>query len=310
MLASQPACHPRRILPRISRQTESDDPHFGTITYANNFGRITLQRFDFSPAMRNSMNPAREISGTNGNGGPHDLRGLCRWGGFAAFALLLYSLGTLVQVAVIGMGVPSDPAGIFVMLHDHKLEGLLRLDLPTILCIPFYYFVFLGLCAALRRVDLSNAVLSTSLAFVGTTLVLATPTALPMLRLSERYAAATSDALRAQYVAAGEAVMATNIWQNTGAVVGAVLLQIGAVIICWVMLRGGVFSKGTAWLGLVMHSLDLAHLLCGNFIPAAGMVLMALAGVAYPFWFFLIGRRLLQLSALKAAPNELSAPVR
>ena len=245
-----------------------------------------------------NANAVQHKSTWEGNG---DLNGLCRWGGFASFALLLYTLGTLVQVAVIGMGAPSDPAAIFAMLHEHKIQGLLRLDLPVILAMPLYYLVFLGLFAALRRVDLSNAILSTSLAFVGTTLVLATPTALPMLRLSEMYASATSDAMKAQYLAAGEAVMASNIWHNTGAMVGAVLLQTGAVLICYVMLRGGVFSKSTAWMGLIMHGLDLLHLLCGGLVPAAGTVLMALAGVLYPFWFFLVGRRLLQLAAKRVA---------
>lgn len=230
----------------------------------------------------------------------HDLSGLCLWGGYAAFALLLYSLLTLVQVAVIGMGTPPDPAGIFAMLHDHKIEGLLRLDLPTILAMPLYYLIFLGLFAALQRVDLSISVLATALAFVGTTLVLATPTALPMLRLSEMYDSAVSEAQKTQYLAAGQAVMATNIWHNTGAVVGAILLQTGAVLICYVMLQG-IFSRGTAWLGIIMHGLDLAHLLCGWFVPVTGMVLMSVAGVLYPFWFFLVGRRLLQLAGKKAA---------
>lgn len=230
--------------------------------------------------------------------GPGVLKGLCRWGGFAAFALLLYSLGTLVQVAVIGMGTPPDVAGIFDMLHDNKLEGLLRLDLPTILAMPLYYLLFLGLFAALRRVDLSNSILSASLAFVGVTLVLATPTALPMLRLSELYSTATSDALKEQYLAAGHAVMALNLWHSTGAVLGAILLQIGALLICYVMLQG-VFSTGTAWLGIIIHGLDLAHLVCGRFVPLTGMVMMAVAGVLYPFWLFLVGRKLLQLARQK-----------
>ena len=71
----------------------------------------------------------------------------------------------------------------------------------------------------------------------------------------------------------GQAVMAINIWHNTGAVVGAILLQIGAVLMCCVMLQG-VFSRGTAWLGIIMHGLDLTHLVCGWFVPVAGMVLM------------------------------------
>lgn len=239
------------------------------------------------------------------DGGPGVLRGLCRWGGWAAFALLLYSIGTLVQVAVIGMGTPPDVAGIFDMLHSNKFEGLLRLDLPTIVAMPLYYLLFLGLFAALRRVDLSNSILSTALAFVGTTLVLASPTALPMLRLSEMYTGTTNEALREQYLAAGHAVMALNLWHNTGAALGAILLQIGAVIVCCIMLHG-VFGKGTGWLGIVMHGLDLAHLLCGRFVPLTGMIMMAVAGVLYPFWLFLVGRRLLQLASRKTMPVESS----
>ncbi len=190
------------------------------------------------------------------------------------------------------------------MLHEHRIEGLLRLDLATILAVPLYYLVFLGLFAALRGIDLSNAILSTSLAFGGTTLVLATPTALPLLRLSDEFFRATTGAQKAQYLAAGQAVLATDIWHHTGAAVGAVLLQAGAVLICVVMLRGGEFSRLTAWLGIVMHGLDLAHVISGWFVPIAGIVLMAVAGILYPFWFFLIGRRLLHLAAKK-----MSAPV-
>jgi hypothetical protein len=155
---------------------------------------------------------------------------------------------------------------------------------------------FLGLFAALRRSDHANAVLSTALAFVGVTLVLATPTALSMPR-SEKFAAATTDAMRAQLLAAGEAVMASDIWHNTGAILGGVLLQCGAVLISVVMLRSSIFSKATAWLGIVMHVLDLAHIVGGLFLPVSGVALMAIAGPLYPIWFFLVGRRLLQLAS-------------
>jgi hypothetical protein len=218
-----------------------------------------------------------------------DLSGLCRIGGFAAFGLILYTLATIVQFAIVGVGVPPTAFGIFNILHNNRIEGLLRLDFPTVIAMPLYYM--------LRRIDRSHAILSTALAFVGTTLLLATPTALPMLSLSDQYWAATTEASRVQYLAAGEAVMATDIWHGTGAMVGGVLLQFGALLICWVMLRGGVFSRATAWLGIIMHALDLAHLISGHFLPPAGIVLMAIAGPLYPIWFFLVGRRLLKLAA-------------
>jgi hypothetical protein len=126
-----------------------------------------------------------------------------------------------------------------------------------------------------------------------------------MLRLSEMYATTTSEALKEQYLAAGNAVMALNLWHNTGAVLGAILLQIGAVLVCYVMLQG-VFSRGTAWLGIIVHGLDLMHLVGGRFVPITGMIMMAVAGVLYPFWLFLVARRLLQLAARKTVPAESS----
>jgi hypothetical protein len=231
-------------------------------------------------------------------GAPDDLRGLCRIGGIAAFLLIVYSLATIVQMVVLG-GQPASAAQAFDLLQHHRAVGLLRLDLPTVAVLPLYYLLFLGLYAALRRTNRAQALLSTVLVFAGLTLVLATPTALSLIPLSDKYAAATSDALRTQLLAAGEAIMATDIWHGTGAILGGVLLQCGAVLISVVMLRGGVFGKATAWLGIVMHGLDLAHIISGQFMPVSGVVLMAIAGPLYPIWLFMVGRRLIQLAGKK-----------
>lgn len=248
-------------------------------------------------------NPDQDQNHANGET-PDDLTSLCRIGGIAAFGLLAYTLATIAQFAIVGAGVPPTAFGIFSILHNNKLEGLLRLDLPTVIAMPLYYLLFLGLFAALRRVDRAMTVLSTALAFAGTTLVLATPTALPMLSLSNQYWAATTEISRMQYLAAGEAVMANDIWHGTGAIVGGVLLQFGALLICWIMLRGGVFSKATAWLGIVMHAFDLGHIVSGLFFPVFAAVLLAMAGPLYPIWFFLVGRRLFRLSGSQSAKSD------
>jgi hypothetical protein len=85
------------------------------------------------------------------------------------------------------------------------------------------------------------------------------------------------------------------MWHGTGAVIGAILLQSGAVLISVVMLRSTVFGKAIAWVGIVTHGLDLAHIVLGLFLPVAGVVLMAVAGPLYLVWFPLVGRRLVQL---------------
>lgn len=230
---------------------------------------------------------------------------LCRVAGVAALLLLAYSLATMVQMVALG-GQPTSAQQAFDLLEHHRLVALLRLDLPTIVAMPLYYLIFLGLWAALRRAAPAMATIAALFAFAGNTLVLATPTALSLIPLSDRYAAATADAARAQLLTAGETLMAMDMWHATGAIVGGVLLECGAVLISLAMLRGGVFSRTTAWLGIAMHTLDLAHIVAGRALPVAGVVLMALAGPLYPVWLWLVGRRLLELG--KPGANTEPAP--
>lgn len=229
-------------------------------------------------------------------------RGLCRAGGVAALLLIVYSLATMIQLTVLG-GQPATAAEAFRLLQQDRLVGLLRLDLPTVLALPLYYLLFLGLFAALRREDPAPTTLATVLAFAGVTLALATPMGLSMLPLSDKYAAATSEEARTLLLAAGEAILATDMWHSTGAFVGGLLLQTGAVLVSIVMLRTSVFSRTTAYVGILTHGLDLLHVVLGPFVPRAGFLFMAMAGPLYLLWFPLVGRRLLQLGVATPAAS-------
>ena len=230
------------------------------------------------------------------------LSGLCRPGGVAAWLLLVYSLATMVQIAVVG-GQPETAAAAFRLLQEDRVVGLLRLDLPTVLALPLYYVLFLGLFAALRRVDPARTTLATALAFAGLTLVLATPMGLSMLPLADRYAAATTEETRGQLLAVGETILATEMWHSTSAFVGGLLLQGAAVLVSVVMLRTGVFSRTTARVGILTHGLDLVHIALLPLLPAAGFAFMAVAGPRYLAWFPLVGRRLLQLGERPKDPG-------
>lgn len=108
--------------------------------------------------------------------------------------------------------------------------------------------------------------------------------------------------------AAGEAILAADMWHATGAFVGAILLQAGAVLASLVMLRTRVFSKATAWVGLLTHGLDLLHVLLGPFMPRAGFLFMAMAGPLYLIWLPLVGRRLHQLASSRGPARGASPP--
>jgi len=90
------------------------------------------------------------------------------------------------------------------------------------------------------------------------------------------------------------------MWHTTGAFMSGIFLQGATTYISFLMMSGRVFSKATAWVGLLDHGLDLAHVLAMVFLPLVGPWLMIVAGPLYPVWFFMIGRRLLQLGKVSS----------
>ena len=228
-----------------------------------------------------------------------DWKGLCRLGGVAALVLLLYSVVTMMVLTLLGVA-PSTAAECFAMLQNNRIVGLLRLDLLTVFVyMPLCYLLFLGIYIALRRTNDAYATLATVLVFVGITLFLATPSAFSMMALSDKYAFAATDAQRNQLLAAGEAILASDMWHGTGAIIGSMLLQNGALLISVVMLQSKIFSKAIAYVGILTHGLDLAHLIFLLLVPGLGTILMAIAGTLYLIWFPLVGLRLLQLGREK-----------
>lgn len=223
-------------------------------------------------------------------------------GGAIAFLLLAYSLVTMVLLFAIG-GQPETALEGFAMLQANRLRGLLRLDVLTIMVFPLYYLLILSLYVPLRRINLAIASIATLIGWAGVTLVLATPSAFSFLALSDRFADATQEAQRTLFLAAGEAVLASDLWHGSGAQMGALLLQTALLLLSMVMLRSRVFSRVTAWVGVVTHGMDLLHILFGFGLPAVGASLMYLAGPLYLVWFPLLGRDLLRLARRSAKPE-------
>lgn len=215
-------------------------------------------------------------------------------GAIACLLLMVYSVVTMLVVVLIG-GPPLTAQECFMMLHDNRLHGLLRLDVLTVFVMPLYFLLFYSIYCALRRVDKLLTAFSNILVYAGLILFLATPSVFSYLHLSDQYAVATSEVQKSQLLAAGEAILASDMWHGTGARVGGLLLQTGAVLISVAMLKSPSFSKLTAYTGIATHGLDLAHVVFGFFAPSAGIILMALAGPLYLLWFPLVGWHLWKL---------------
>lgn len=227
-----------------------------------------------------------------------NLKTILRTGGAICFVLLAHSLITLIVMSLIG-GPPLTAEESFSILRENTLKGLLRLDLFTVFVIPLYYLLFFSLYTLLKEADPTVMIFSIILAFAGTTLFLSAPSVFSYLDLSNKYAAAVTDEQKSMLLAACEAVISSDIWHGTAPRLGGLMMQTGWVLISIVMLKDQLFSKFTAVTGIVTHGLDLFHIIIGFFLPAAGDIVMFVAGPLYLLWFPLVGARLIKLSSRK-----------
>ena len=228
-------------------------------------------------------------------------RSLYKIAGVATIILLIYSLATML--IMFGAGVPPTTAHeILEMLSQNQLMGLLRLDALTTLVMPLYYLLFLSLFIALRKSHEVGATITLLLGSAGLTLFLAAPSFISWMVLSEKFAIA-DQAQKTLLLAAGETILATDLWHSSSAFVGGLLLQTSMLLISLVMLRSNTFSKLTAWVGVVTHSLDLAHIPFLLFFPTIGTILMIFGGTLYLVWFPLLARDFFHLAKSGSLEN-------
>ena len=232
-------------------------------------------------------------------------KSLFKIGGVSAWVFVFYSLATIIIFMLISE-LPETAAEAFDLLARNKFAGLLRLDALTLLTIPLYYPLYLSIFVGIKDDNIAFASLGGLLAFAGITLFLATPSAFSLLPLSEKYASATTPAQQERFLAAGEALMASDMWHGSGAMIGGILILVAALIVSVVMLNSKNFSKATAYLGILTHGLDLVRVLVCFFAPQAGNIIMMVAGPLYLIWFPLLARDFFQLARAseKAARSQ------
>lgn len=101
-------------------------------------------------------------------------------------------------------------------------------------------------------------------------------------------------------------MLASDMWINTGSIIGGILIETGAVIFSILMLRTHIFNKVTGWVGVLTHGFDLSSTVVALFIPVIKDIFTMVAGPLYIVWFILIAVRLFQLGATPAGPSKLS----
>jgi hypothetical protein len=142
---------------------------------------------------------------------------------------------------------------------------------------------------ALRHLGPSFMAIAIAFNLIGTALILGVNPGAAMLTLSGHYAAATTAAERAMYLAAGQALLAN--WSGTDFDVGYLLGGIGTLITAAVMLRSTRFSKSIAYIGLATGTLMLVPASAGM----VGLLVSLVSLVPTAVWLVLIARKLFKL---------------
>jgi hypothetical protein len=202
-------------------------------------------------------------------------------------------LTLLMDMGIIGMEPPSSASDWFALLQDHRFLGLILLDLFDMVNYLLVGLVFLALYGALERANKVALTVATACALVGVAVYLASNQAFAMLALSDQYAAASTDVMRMQFLAAGEALLA--IHNPAGIQLGLLLVALAGLIASAVMLRSQVFGKTTAILGVVANNLVLSYFVALPVVPDIAFLFPAVSAPFRLFWYILIARRLFQL---------------
>jgi hypothetical protein len=219
-------------------------------------------------------------------------------GGVAPLITLIFYLSEF-SLAIFGEAYPATAEGWFSLFQRSKLLGLWYLNALDIISIAFMGVMFLALYTALRRGNESVMAIATFFSLTGVTVFVATRSELvaASLALSDRYAAAATEVQRAPIVAAWQAVSA--IGQPTPQTTGFLLMTVAVLIISAVMLRGTIFGKATAWVGILAGIVTILDDVCVVLVPSIAIPLMGLCGILWIVWWILISIRLFRLGRLE-----------
>jgi hypothetical protein len=177
---------------------------------------------------------------------------------------------------------------IFAFLQNHTLGGLIALDLPLLLIELVSIPPLLALYVALKPVNESYALVALVVGLMAIVLSVQSRPLAELVLLSEGHAEATTEAARGQYLAAGQALLA--YFDGTAWMVFTVFIAISGLISSLLMLRSPLFSRATAYVGVVATLPGF-----GFFIPVLGPLLLFVATFGGIVWYAMVARAFFRL---------------
>jgi hypothetical protein len=230
------------------------------------------------------MSQSKLDHAANAQPGDGRWQGLYRIGAVAALISVV-----IIPISIVAFFIwPPFPDDILAVIQEDWLAGLMSLDFMYLLGNAFAIPFFLVLYVTLKEVDESWALIALILGLLGLVCLVPARPIPEMFALSDQYAAATTDAERAIYQAAGEAILA--LFYGMAYHVHYILGSASLLISSFLMLRSDTFGRATAYVGVVTNIVVF-----GLYVPEVGAYISILSVVGYVIWYILIARRLYQL---------------
>jgi hypothetical protein len=226
-------------------------------------------------------------------------RYLYKAGGWTSVLFLIYSFVTILILVMLKGGYPENATECFNMIKENRFVALLRLDIVSVIVIPFYYIIFFSIYQAIKKDHELIAKIALFCTLAGVTIFIAGVNLASIITLSDKYHSATSPEMKQQLLAACEGMLASDMWINTGAIIRGILIETGAVIFSILMLKTLIFSKATGWVGLLTHGFDLSSIIAGIFYTPIKEIFTIVAGPLYIIWFVMIGLGLFKLGKMQ-----------
>lgn len=177
----------------------------------------------------------------------------------------------------------ASAAQIFDILQKDPLGGLMSLDLMMLVIAPFNLLLMLALYAALKPVHEGYALFALLLGIVATALLIPTRPLVELVSLSERYAAAVTEAEQTQLLLMGESQLL--LFEGTAWLIQTIIFIVAGLINAFLMLNSNLFKKATAYIGIIVSVLGLLFL-----VPVIGALFLFLNTIGSVLWNFLVAK--------------------
>ena len=209
------------------------------------------------------------------------------------------------MIALAAFPQPATISGWFDLFQTNPIAGLLDfwgLEIPMYV---MFALVFLAVYVVLRKFDESRMVLVVTLALLGVGIFLATNNPFSMLSLSNQSAAATTDAEKSAFLAAGQTLLANTGQRAVGGFnTGLLFVSVAGLLASIVMLRAGVFGRAAAWVGIAANALSLADYIRQALTSSEIILLLVVLpnALLLVIWYILVGRGLFRLGNPEGIP--------